>query len=456
MGKDDGGLKPIPVVPNEGGPLSSLFRFRRAPLEHVRHVAQFGNLVRWRFGWMWFHQANAPSLVHEILVKQASAFRKTPRNKAVFRDVLGEGLLVSDGEYWRRQRRLVGPAFHSQRISSYGQTMVDHTLKMLAGWHPDDKVDLGHEMMKLTLGIVVKTLFDAEMDEAVFDQVGEAVTVAQETGNARFRKLVELPRWVPTAAHRRTRAAAETLDSVILGLISQRRAEGVDHGDLLSMMLVARDEGGSRGMTDRQAKDEAMTLFLAGHETTALALTWGWVLLNQSPDVKARMRAEVVSVAGDGPLRVEDLPQLTYTEKVVKEVLRVYPPAWIIARQAAKPVQLGDYELPKGAVVMISPYGLHHDPRYFERPDVFDPERFDPAREEALPRFAYIPFGGGPRICIGNSFAMMEARLILATMAQRIDLESVFSDPVEPDPLITLRTKKPVIMEVKRVREFAR
>ena len=447
-------MNPIPVVPEEGGPLSSLFRFRQAPLDHVRYVTQFGDLVRWRFGWMWFHQANDPNLVHEILVRQASRFHKTPRNKAVFRDVLGEGLLVSDGEYWKRQRRLVGPAFHSQRISSYGQTMVDHTLKMLAGWPPEATVDVRHEMMKLTLGIVVKTLFDAEMDEEVFDRVGQAVTIAQETGNARFRKLVELPRWVPTASHRRARSAAEVLDSVILNLIADRRAEGVDHGDLLSMMLMVHDEDGARGMTDRQAKDEAMTLFLAGHETTALALTWAWVLLNQNPQVKAQLRAEVASVAGERPLKVDDLPRLTYTEKVVKETMRVYPPAWIIARQAIEPVRLGDYQLPEGAVVMISPYGLHHDPRLFEQPDVFDPERFSPVREEALPRFAYIPFGGGPRICIGNSFAMMEARLILATMAQRIDLARISPDPVEPDPLITLRPKNPVMMEVRRVSEL--
>lgn len=443
-------MKPIPVVPDEGGPLSSLFRFRQAPLDHVRYVTQFGGLVRWRFGWMWFHQANDPNLVHEILVKQAPSFQKTPRNKAVFRDVLGEGLLVSDGEYWKRQRRLVGPAFHSQRISSYGQTMVDHTLKMLAGWKPKDTVDVRHEMMKLTLGIVVKTLFDAEMEEGVFDQVGEAVTVAQETGNARFRRLVELPQWVPTASHRRARAAAEVLDSVIMKLIAERRAEGVDHGDLLSMMLMARDEDGSRGMTDLQAKDEAMTLFLAGHETTALALTWSWVLLNQNPQVKAHLRAEVAAVARGRPLSVDDLPQLTYTEQVVKETLRAYPPAWIIARQAIAPVRLGDYELPKGSVVMISPFGLHHDPRIFERPDVFDPNRFAPEREQALPRFAYLPFGGGPRICIGNSFAMMEARLILSTMAQRVDLAPTSPASVEPDPLITLRPKNPVMMQVSR------
>lgn len=447
----------IPVVPDSNRFLGNLTAFRDRPLDLVVRATQYGDLVRWRFGWMWFYQANHPNMIHDVLVKRAASFHKTPRIKQVLGAVLGEGLLTSDGEEWRSHRRLVQPAFHSSRIEAYGAVMTEYTESMMRDWVTGGEVDMRHEMMKLTLGIVAKTLFDADLDGDLSERVGQAVTVTQEHGNEQFRRLMTLPRWVPTAGNRRSQAAVKDLDSILSEIIRARRTSGEDRGDLLSMLLLARDEDSGAGLTDRQVRDEAMTLFLAGHETTAVALTWTWVLLDQDPGVRQRLENEVDEVLQGRPPDVKDLPNLPYVKQVIEEAMRLYPPAWTIGRQAVEAVDIGPYHLDPGSIVLVSPYAVHRQPEYFPEAETFDPDRFSPERERDLPRYAYIPFGGGPRICIGNNFAMQEACLILAAMVQKVRLSLVPGTDLTPDPLITLRPKYPILMRLTRrgIREAA-
>jgi len=447
----------IPVVPDSNRFLGNLTAFRDRPLDLVVRATQYGDLVCWRFGWMWFYQANHPNMIHDVLVKRAASFHKTPRIKQVLGAVLGEGLLTSDGEEWRSHRRLVQPAFHSSRIEAYGAVMTEYTESMMRDWVTGGEVDMRHEMMKLTLGIVAKTLFDADLDGDLSERVGQAVTVTQEHGNEQFRRLVALPRWVPTAGNRRSQAAVKDLDSILSEIIRARRTSGEDRGDLLSMLLLARDEDSGAGLTDRQVRDEAMTLFLAGHETTAVALTWTWVLLDQDPGVRQRLENEVDEVLQGRPPDVKDLPNLPYVKQVIEEAMRLYPPAWTIGRQAVEAVDIGPYHLDPGSIVLVSPYAVHRQPEYFPEAETFDPDRFSPERERDLPRYAYIPFGGGPRICIGNNFAMQEACLILAAMVQKVRLSLVPGTDLTPDPLITLRPKYPILMRLTRrgIREAA-
>ncbi len=447
----------IPDIPDSNWLLGNLTTFRDQPLDLLVRATQYGDLVRWRFGWMWFYQANHPDMIHDVLVKRAASFHKTPRIKQVLGAVLGEGLLTSDGEEWRSHRRLVQPAFHSSRTEGYGEVMTAYTEAMMRDWTTGGEYDMRHEMMKLTLGIVAKTLFDADLEDDLSERVGRAVTVAQEHGNEQFRRLLTLPRWVPTAGNRRSQAAVEDLDSVLSGIIRARRASGEDRGDLLSMLLMARDEESGEGLTDGQVRDEAMTLFLAGHETTAVALTWTWVLLDQHPEVRQRLEDEVDNVLQGRRPAVRDLPNLPYTRQVIQEAMRLYPPAWTIGRQAVEPVDIGPYHLEPGSIVLVSPYAVHRQPEFFPAAETFDPDRFSPEREAELPRYTYIPFGGGPRICIGNDFAMQEARLILAAMVQKVRLALVPETDLTPEPLITLRPKHAIMMRLTRreIREAA-
>jgi cytochrome P450 len=430
-----------------GGPLLGNMRAYRAdPLAFLRRISQAGKMIRWHYGPFPVYQANDPEVVHEVLVVQAAKFHKTNQIKAVLKDSLGNGLLVSDGDFWRRQRRMVQPAFHARRIGAYADLMVRYTQEMLGGWRDGARVDISREMMALTLRVVAKALFDTDVAE-VTDIVAEVATVGQELANRRFRRLFNPPAWLPTRDNRMSRREVALLDGVVLPMIEARLTSGEDRGDLLSMLVLSEDDQG-RTMTVRQARDEVATLILAGHETTALTLAWTWMLLALHPEVADRLHGELSRVLGGRPPRADDLPQLPYTEMVVKESMRLYPPAWIVARQAIEDADLGGFVLPKYSTVFISPYSLHRDPRYFEDPDRFDPERFAPGREELIPRSAYLPFGAGPRVCIGNSFAMLEARLVLATMAQHVGLALVGSEPIWPSPLITLRPDRPILMTV--------
>jgi cytochrome P450 len=380
---------------------------------------------------------NHPDDIEAVLVTLNKKFikgRALRANKRLF----GEGLLTSEGEAWLRQRRLAQPAFHRSRIASYADTMVRFTEQMLGGWRDGDGCNVHEEMMRLTLAIVAKTLFDADVTREA-KEIGEALEVVMEV-NTDPRRLLFVPAWLPTPANLAMRRAVRRLDRVIYRIISERRASGRDSGDLLSLLLHAQDEDGSQ-MSDVQLRDEAVTLFLAGHETTAITLSWTWWLLAQHPKIEAKLHAELAAVLGGRVPTFKDLPRLGYLEMILSESLRLYPPAWSMVRMAIEDSEIGGYRVPAGCGVAMSQYVVHRDPRFFDAPDEFRPERWENDLAKRLPRFAYFPFGGGPRICIGNSFALMEASLTLATIAQEFRLSLVPGQSVEPLPSITLRPK---------------
>jgi cytochrome P450 len=390
---------------------------------------------------------NHPDDVHDVLVKQAAKFYKPNFNKTIFGRFLGSGLLISDGDFWKRQRKLTQPAFHMKRIEAYADTMVNFAVQTAESWRDGLQVDADYEMMKLTLNIVAKTLFDADVSGAA-EVIDRAGGVIQQIANQQFSTfLPPMPIWMPTPRNRREKAAIQELDDILIPIINERRASGEDKGDLLSMLLLAEDEDGSR-MTDKQIRDEAMTLFLAGHETTAKTLTWTWYLLAQHPEIEAKLHEELERVLGGRTPTLEDLRQLPYTDMVIKESMRLYPPAWGNGREAIEDLTLHGYPVKKRQVVLFVPYVIHRDPRWFPEPERFIPERFAEGYEERIPKYAYIPFGGGARICIGNSFAMMEARLLLATLAQRYHLSLKPGHQVELEPLITLGPKGGLPMTV--------
>jgi cytochrome P450 len=398
---------------------------------------QYGDVVLFRIGPRRGYLLSHPDYIHEVLVKQPEKFHKSPMLKQTTKKALGEGLLTSDGDAHKRQRKLVQPAFHHKRIEAYADVMVDYTLHMLAMWETGDVLDISHEMMELTMKIVAKTLFDADVSET--ERIGAAITIGIETVGRRITQPLYLPDWIPTRANRQRLQAAHVLETTIMNIIETRRKSGEDKGDLLSMLLLAVDEDDGGTMTNKQVRDEVMTLFIAGHETTANALSWTLFLLAQHPEVAAKLVEELDVVLGERAPTMRDLPLLRYNEMVVRESMRLYPPAWITTRVAIENIAIGGYEISKGSLVFMSPYVMHHDSRYFENPDLFQPERFEQGWEERIPKYTYFPFGGGPRICIGNSFAMMEAQLVLATVMQSFHMSLLEGQTIVPQPLITLR-----------------
>ena len=440
-------LQVPPRVP--GHPiLGNLSAYRRDPLGFGRHVAaRYGDVVDLRvFNRRIFFLAH-PEHIHQVLVKDADKFHKSPVYRIFLGRALGEGLLTSDGEFWRRQRRLAQPAFHHGRIQSYARTMVEYADATASRWGGQETLLVNKEMARVTLEIVCRTLFSTDI-RAQADTIGHALSELLEAITEATGAAVFVPEWLPTRNNRRIRRGVAELDSVVMPLIEARRRSGEDTGDLLSMLLLARDEDG-QGMSDRQVRDEAVTLVLAGHETTANALTWAWVLLAQHPEVEVKLHAELAAVLGGELPGLEHVRSLSYTEQVIKETMRLYPPIPEFARQALSDVPLGEFVIPKGTIVMVPVFAMHHDPRWFEDPDSFRPERFANGAEKALPKLAYLPFGGGPRVCIGNAFAQMEATLLLATLAQRYRLRLEPQQQVTPDATLTLRPKGDLRMQLE-------
>lgn len=369
---------------------------------------------------------NDPDLVYQILVSQADHFQKPSLLQRPLLSTFGNGLFFSEGDFWRRQRKLMQPAFHHHPISRYGEAMVQHTSAMLQGWHDGQSLDLAATMRSLTLMIVVDALFREDISPET-ERFAQAITTVGEILSQQFVQpwLVWLPESFPLPVLRRKRRAVAELDRIVYGLIAKRRTDAAQRTDLLSLLLTAEDEETGERMSDAQLHDEVLTLFIAGHETTALALTWAFVLLSQTPEVEAKLQGELDSVLAGRAPTVADLPHLPYTEAVVKETLRLYPPAPGILGEALTTVNLDGLTLEKGDIIWLIPYFNQRDSRYFDQPERFWPERFAPDEsgrplERRIPRFAYYPFGGGPRICIGNGFAMLEARLLLATLAQQV------------------------------------
>jgi cytochrome P450 len=408
-----------------------------------------GDIAHWRIGPQNLYLFNHPDLIRDVLVTNGRNFNKS-RGLERARRLLGNGLLTSEGEFHLRQRRLAQPAFHRQRIAAYAGTMSSYAERTSERWSDGETVDMHTEMMRLTLGIVARTLFDADVDEEA-GEIGDALTAAFEHFNFAMLPFTELLDRLPLPAVRRFNAARDTLDRTIYRMIGERRRSGEDRGDLLSMLLMATDtEGDGKGMSDSQLRDEALTIFLAGHETTANALTWTWYLLSQHPEIEARLHAEIDSALQNRTATYEDLPSLPYTRMVFAESMRLYPPAWAIGRRAIEPFEARGFVIPKRSVVIMSQYIMHRDARYFPDPERFDPERWTPEAQAARPKFSYFPFGGGTRICIGEQFAWMEGILLVAALAQKWRMTLERGHPVEVQPLITLRPKHGMRMTLHR------
>ncbi len=417
------------------GNLREFGRDRLASLTRWAH--EYGDVVWARFGPRVVVFLNHPDLVEEVLVNQNRKFIKHYRLRDATR-TLGQGLLISEGEFWRGQRKLAQPAFHRERIAAYGALMVQLTERMLLGWADAQVRDAQDDMMRLTLEIVAKTLFDAEIAGDSAD-VSAAMETLMQAFVVRTASLVNPPHWLPTPMNIRVERAIRRLERILHAVIAERRKSGEDRGDLLSMLLRAQDEESGRRMTDSQLRDEVMTLFMAGHETTANTLAWAWFLLAGHPEAEARLHKELEAVLGGRPPEFADLPRLPYTESVINETLRVYPTVWMVGRENTEPVELGGFPIPVGTTLFMPQWVIHRDARWFDDPDVFRPERWEGGLLQRLHRYAYFPFGGGPRICIGNNFALMEAALVLATVAQKFRLRLADDAQVTPLPTMTLR-----------------
>jgi cytochrome P450 len=422
--------------------LGSLVGPGRDPLRLLtRFAREYGDVTFFKLSAERCYFVNHPQYIRDVLVTNQRHFTKS-RGLERAKRMLGEGLLTSEGATHLRQRRLIQPAFHRDRIAGYGRVMVDHATRMRDRWQHGDTFDISKEMMRVTLAIAGKTLFDTDV-ESKADEVGMAVTEVLESFWLNLLPGADYLERLPIPKLRRANAARRRLDALIYQMIADRRTSGRDHGDLLSMLIAAVDDedGASGGMTDQQVRDEAITLLLAGHETTANALTWTVYLLSQNPAAESALYEEVDRVLGNRPASVPDMASLLYTRRVVTEAMRMYPPAWLVGRRSTGSYALGQYDVPPRGIIFMSPFVMHRDARFFANPDRFDPARWTPDFEAALPKFAYFPFGGGVRQCIGEQFAWMEAVLVLATVAQRWRLSCVQGQRIVPQPLATLRAK---------------
>jgi cytochrome P450 len=405
-----------------------------------RCAHEFGDIVSFRFGPRRIILINHPDLIERVLVTDARHYRKHTGQR-LLRSLLGEGLVSSEGDTWLRQRRLAQPPFLKQRVGAYAPVITGQAERHLADWRPGQERDLHAEMIALAGKVAMATLFGADADADLLS-FSTALDVVVQVIEARFQRLIRMPDWAPTPENRRLGRALRTLNSVVYRLVSAGRARPAGM-DLLSVLLHAHGEDGST-MSDRQLRDETVTLFLAGADTTALTLTWAWHLLAGQPDTEDRLVAEWRSVLGGRVPTADDVPNLPFTECVVMETLRLRPPVYVIGREAADPVELGDYRLRRGATVLLSQWVTHRDPRWFDDPDTFRPDRWENGFAGRIPKYAFYPFGGGPRICLGNAFALLEAVLLLATIGQRFRFNLAPGHVVEPAPSTTLRPRNGV------------
>jgi cytochrome P450 len=411
-----------------------------------RAVADHGDIVQLRFGPYRYVVLNHPEAIRHVLVDQPRRYTKS-RNYNGLKLVLGQGLLTSEGDLWRRQRKLAQPAFHHEKLAGFADTMVRCTDAMLLRWSSMSELDVHKEMMRLTFRIVAKTLFGVEVEDHA-QAMAEALGVVVRFAEHHVESLLPMPTWVPTPGNVRFRRAMRTLDRLVQQIIDERRRSGAPGGDLLAMLLASRDASTDEPTADALLRDEVMTVVLAGHETTANALTWAWYLLATHPDVAERVRAEVEHVLADRAPGPSDLPRLQTVMHVVQEAMRLYPPVWSFERQAIEDDVVLGYAVPRGTIVGVSPYVLHRSPAWWDAPNQFDPDRFSAERSAGRPRYAYVPFGAGPRVCIGASFAMMEAQIVVAMVARRFALgvESGRAPELELD--VTLRPKSGLRMLV--------
>jgi cytochrome P450 len=431
-----------PLVPPgpKGEPIIGNARaFVLEPLEYLRRCAHdYGDVMQIRLGTTAIYMVSSPELIEQVLVTNNKKYRKsrfTQRRKNLF----GNGLIFSEGDFWLRQRRLMQPAFHQKRIASYGEAMVAQSQRIAANWQDGQELTMQEEMMQLSLEIVTKTLFDSETTGDIH-RIGKALDILIEQVSAAAVRPIQYPDWVPTSGNRQYNAALAELNVIIRQIISEHRQRTSEGDDLLSTLLQMQDEDGSR-MTDKQLRDEVVNLYIAGHETVAMALSYAWRLLANHPEAEEKLAAELETVLHGRAPTIEDLPLLPYTEQVVNEALRLYPPVWGVFRDCQEADELGGYAIKPGTVILLSTWVVHHDERFYAEPEEFRPERWEKQAVQQRPRYAYFPFGGGQRLCIGNIFAMVEARLILATLAQKWRFTLVPDQPFELVPAITIRPK---------------
>lgn len=437
------------LPPGPAGRFFGLFlglNFANDPLGFVTRIArEYGAIASCQMGPVRAVFVNHPDLIREVLSTRARLFRKHQRLVEALRQVDGDGLALTEGDLWLRQRRLLQPAFGPKRMGRYAEAIVERTGRFIDRWQPGQTVNMVNEMTHLTLEIIASVFYDTELTGKAA-RLGEAVRVLSLTLYEEASSPIRLPEWLPTPSKRRKKWAIATLRGLIDDFIRERRAQGSpDRGDLLSMLLLAVDhEGDGKGMSDRQAQDEAVTMFNAGHDSTAAALAWIWYLIARHPDVERRLIEEMQAVLGDRPATFDDVPKLVYSEMVVREALRLYPPVWaLFAREALQDTELGGYRIPRGSQVFMFPWVTQRDPANFPDPLRFDPERFSAERIDQIPQYTWLPFGAGPHICIGLSLALMEMTLIIPTILQRFRPTFAPEQPhdVDPEPLLAIRPK---------------
>jgi cytochrome P450 len=433
-------MKKTPGPPGRFG-LRNLARITTNQLDFLRDVRdRYGDVARMRIlGGTWFVVSH-PDDIDAVFVKHARVMGRDAY-ASVLERTLGLGLLTSDGDLWKRQRRLMAQAFVPKRIAGYADAMVRVTDACLRQWRHGEVINLHQEASRITMEVVADVLFGASVDARDTATVRESMEVFNEFYANSPEALLRLSPNVPTPRNLRMKRAVARIDELIFRIIARRRG-GEPRDDLLGTLLAAQDEDGSQ-MTDRQLRDEAVTLFLAGHETTALAIAHTLYLLSTHPDVERRLHAEVAAVLGDRAPTAADVRALPLTDRVLKESMRLFPPAWTTGREALEEVEIAGVRIPKGAQIFLSQWVVHRDPRFFPNPEGFDPDRWLPERAAGLPKYAYFPFGGGPRVCIGNHFAVMEAALILAMIVQRWQVELLPGQKLELRPSVTLRQKGP-------------
>jgi cytochrome P450 len=413
----------------------------------LRALREGGDIARLRIGLGDVVMVSSPAFAQEVLVERAEDYEKSAALTVFIRPIIGDGILSSQGSRHKRRRAIVAPAFQANRIARYADTIVSQTDRLLSGVVPGQRLEIGHEMMRLTLEIAGATLFNARLTDDV-RAVGEAVTQGSEAVTEMLRSLVFMPPTRLRASGRKLLRAGADLDRIVYRIIRERRASGEDPGDVLSLLLASRDADTGEALSDEELRDEVMTLFLAGHETTANALTWALSLLSHHPEVAQKLAAEVDKL-GDRAPRFEDLSALPFTMCVFKEALRLYPPAYLVGRVALTETRIGAHRVARGQVVFVSIYGIQRRPDLFPDPGAFHPERFLDGAERRWPKGAYLPFGGGPRICVGNHFALMEGQLVLGRLAQRFELAGAVEGMADPEPLVTLRPKQDVFMTLR-------
>ncbi len=430
--------------------LGSLIDFAQDPLLFMTQcVREYGEIIPLRFGSRKVILLAQPEYIQQML-KDRVTFTKSVALKSM-RALLGQGLLTSEGETWFRQRRLAQPVFHQKRITDYGELMVQNTQKMLENWQDGDTKDIQAEMMRLTFNIIMKTLFNKDVLEDEAHDVARAMQVSSEWMITQRKSLIPFPERFPTPSNLRYHNAIQKLDKYIYRIIDERRASGEDPGDLLSMMMQARDEDDGSQMNNKQLRDEIATLIFAGHETIANTLAWTWMLLSQHPKIQTKLRLEIEQVLGERTAKFTDIPALKYTTMVIKEAMRLYPVVWTIIADTSRECTIGNYHVPRDCTVITSQWVMHRWERYFEEPESFKPERWDGDLEKRLPQEVYTPFGGGPRTCIGKNFALMEAVLLLATIAQNFEIHLIPNQSIVPEATITLQPKNGIKVILKKL-----